>query len=500
MTNLNRRNFIAVGSLSASSVVLALAGCTRSSAQQNGSSAAPGGTGEISWWDEFQPLQKLEESTFATYSKDHPGVTVKHTVYDPNNMGSALQLAQQSNQLPDVFTNLLGVPDMELVQNKWVAPIDLTEASKSNIGSKFLLPGLHVFEGKTYSFPLFTFRQHSTLTYFNKSAVEKAGGDPAKGPSSWDDFRSLARAITKSRSSAGGMYGWIEGLKLTDRMRARVIDLATGAGAQLSLVSNSPDSPGVADAKSGDYVFDSAPFVDTFEFLKSLVTDGSMFPSSTSLDVRTARARWAAGSGALFFDGSWNVGVLKTQSPDFIDGTGVANLPTPDGNAKVSNGPSSGVFWVSARSSHPDVASGVLNTFTTPQYSTGLAENMDQPPADLEAVAKANVPALYKDSVSIMRNSVTLAPSAIVKNPNVAAVLAEMQQIRPSLGEIVQGYLGGNISNVKSALSDYNSKLSTERDRAIKAVAAKGVKTSLDDWVFKGYTPGSDYDASKYSS
>lgn len=497
MVKLDRRQFIVAGGLGAGVLAMTLAGCSRSSAQKP-STAPTTADGAISWWDQFQPLQKLEESTFAAYGKAHSGASVKHTVYDPNNMGSALQLAQQSNQLPDVFTNVFGVPDMVLVQKKWVTPIELTAASKKMIGSEFLLPGLHVFDGKIYSFPMFSFRQHSTLTYFNKDVVEKAGGDPEKGPATWDDFRSLARGITKAGS--GNMYGWIEGLTLTDRIRAHLVDLAIGAGADLSLVSNSADSPGVADVKTGDYVFDSAPFIDSFEFLNSLVKDGSMFPSSTSLDVRTARARWAAGSGGLFFDGSWNVGVLKTQFADSIAKSGVTNLPTPDGKAKISNGPAGGVFWISADSANPGTASGILNTFATSEYATGLAENMDQPPSDLEVVKKADVPALYKRAVSLMSDSVTLAPSAIVKNPNVAAVLAEMRQIRPTLGEIAQGYLGGNISNIKSTLTDYSSKLSTERDRAIKAVSAKGSKTSLDDWVFKDYKAGTDYDASKYNS
>jgi multiple sugar transport system substrate-binding protein len=492
MANLNRRQFLAVGGTGG--LALLLAACSTDGAK-GGGTAAKVAKGEIAWWDQFQPLQKLEQGTFDAYAKKHAGVNVKYTVYDPNNLASALQLAQKSGQLPDVFSNGFGVPDSVLVQKKWVAPLALTAAAKTAVGADNLLEGLHVFDGKTYTFPLFSFRQHSTLTYFNKDLVDKAGGDPDTGPSTWDDFRSLARKIQK-----GGAAGWIEGLTLTDRLRAHVVDLASGAGAKLAFTQNSADAPGVADWRTGDYAFTSAPFLDTFEFLQSLVKDKVMFPSSTSLDVRTARARWAAGSGGLFFDGSWNVGVLQGQFQDFVKNTGVADMPTPDGKVQIANGPTGGVFWISADSESTDVATEILNQFTTADYAAGLAENMDQPPANLDAVEKAKVPGVYKKGVGLMRDGVHLAPSPIVKNANVAAVLAEMKQIRPSLGEIAQGYLGGNIGDIKSALTTFQSDLSAERDRAIEVVNGQGLKTSLDDWTFPDAKSGTDYDASKYSS
>jgi multiple sugar transport system substrate-binding protein len=498
MVNLDRRQFLAAGGLGVGGLALTLAGCSSAATAPHTTAAAKTAKGTITWWDQFQPLQKLEQSTFDAYSKKHAGVSVKYTVYDPNNLSSALQLAEKSNQLPDVFTNALGVPDLGLVQNKWVAPIELTVASKKAIGEQNLLDGLHTFKGKVYTFPMFTYAQHSTLNYFNKDLVEKAGGDPDAGPKTWDGFRSLARKMTKN--GGGSVYGWIEGLMLTDRMRAHVIDLASGAGAHLSFVQNSADSPGVADARTGEYVFDSEPFLDTFEFLHSLVEDKVMFPSSTSLDVRTARARWAAGVGGMFFDGPWNVGVLNTQFEDFVKKTGVTNMPTPSGKVAIANGPTGGVFWVSSTSSNVDVANEILNQFTTADYAAGLAKNMDQPPANLDAVKHADVPSVYKKSVALMSDTVSLAPSAIVKNPNVAAVLAEMKEIRPTLGEITQGYLGGNISNIKSALTKYQSDLSAERERAMKVVNAQGKKTSLDDWIFTNAKVGTDYDSSKYAS
>lgn len=472
MRNVDRRTFLALGGAAGLAGALGLAGCGRSGPARDVA-------GTITWWDQFQPLEALQRETFDAVA-GRLGVTVDYTVYDPAGLGQALQLAQQSGRVPDVFTNGYGVPELVLVENDWVRPIELSPEARARFPEGTLVEGLHTFGGELYSFPLFTPHQHATLTWFDQRAVEAAGGDPERGPRTWDEFRSLAGALT----SAGSSSGWIEGLALLDRLRQHVIDLATGAGAVLSFSGNGADAPGVADARTGEYPFDSAEFLDVFEFLGSLVRDGVMFPSSTSLDVRTARARWVGGSAGLFFDGPWNVGVLAGQFPDALATLGLADMPTPDGVARAMNGPVGGSFWLSRTSSDAAAASEILSRMTTADYARGLAAAMDQPPADVAAVAEADVPDAYARAVSLMRDSVRLAPSPVAKNPAVGSVLSEMKQIRPNLGEIAQGYLGGNVDDVGAELTRYRSRLATERDRAIEVVRAGGQEVSLDDWIF----------------
>lgn len=472
MAAIDRRTFLALSGTAGLAATLGLAGCSSSTS----ATARPG---TVTWWDEFQPLQALEQKTFDAYTRAHAGTTIDYTVYDPSSLGSALQLAQQSGQLPDVFTNGFGVPDLALVDNGWVQPIELSAEARARFGDT-LVEGLHLFDGKLYSFPLFTARQHATLSWFDRRTVERAGGDPDEGPRTWDEYRAVARRITRQ----GDAHGWIEGLTLTDRMRQHVVDLATGAGADLCFTESSADTPGVADARTGEYPYDGEAFVQAFEFLGAMVRDGVMFPSSTSLDVRTARARWAGGAAALFLDGPWNAGVLNAQFPDFLARTGVGAMPTPDGMARAVNGPPGGSFWLARTSSDPQAVNDILTTMTTDAYATGMAGAMDQPPRDVDAVADADVPELYKRAVRLMQDSVRIAPSPIARNPAVGAVLSEMNQVRPTLGEITQGYLGGNVDDVKAELTSYTSRLSTERDRAIAVVRQRGRDVSVDDWRF----------------
>ena len=73
------------------------------------------------------------------------------------------------------------------------------------------------------------------------------------------------------------------------------------------------------DPRTGAYSYGTDPFVHAIDFLAALKKDGLIFPASSSLDARTARARWSTGVAGLFFDGPWNIGVIKDQFKAFID-------------------------------------------------------------------------------------------------------------------------------------------------------------------------------------
>jgi multiple sugar transport system substrate-binding protein len=73
-----------------------------------------------------------------------------------------------------------------------------------------------------------------------------------------------------------------------------------------------------------------------------------------------------------------------------------------------------------------------------------------------------------------------------------------MREIHPNPAEILQGYYSGSIKDWKSELVKYNTAMTNERDRAIKAVQAKGVKVSIDDWKFSNWTYGMNYTSDKY--
>lgn len=449
----------------------------------------------IRWWDHFQPLTPLHKKIWDTYTAGHANVQVDYTQYNPNEMAQALQLAFKSQQMPDVHSlGGISVPVPSLVKDNWFAPLNLSDDARKRLPEGSLLEGFSVFGGKVYSFPLFSFRQYTSLNWYNKDLFAKASIDPTTNLRTWDQFRQAAGAITKK--GGGTAFGWIQGIGFVDRLGVHVNELAQTAGA--STVGG--PGPTGSDPKTGQYVYASDPYVQTLDFLASVQRDGSLFPASSTLDARTGRARWATGIAGMFLDGPWNIGVVQGSFKDFTDKVGVAPVPVPDTSkpAYIHVLPSGGQFFISSQSKHPDIAADILQQLTTPDYYIGLAQQMDQPPLDLTAVDKANVQPTYKQAIKLFQDGVRLGPSPVVKNAAVSDVFAEMKDIHPNLGEIAQGVFSGDVKDTRAALKEYNDKLTAERDRALKVVTGKGVKVSLADWVFANWQPDQDYTAASY--
>ncbi len=477
-TSLNRRRFVQ-GTAAAMGGLAVVRIAPRASAAQD--------QVQVVWWDQFLPLEDLHRSIWEQYQEAHPDVTVEYTVYNPQEQGQALQLAYESQQMPDVHSLAgLGVPTQQLVDQGWFQPLSNGQDIQAALPEGSLLEGITMFDGEVYSFPLYSFRQYTTLNWFNKELMEKAGVDPETGPATWDEFRQAAKSITDA--GGGQIYGWIQGLNFPERMGVHAEELAQVAGA-----------PGDIDPKTGEYTYASDAYAQAVEFLLSLQQDGSLFPASSTLDARTGRARWATGAAGMFFDGPWNIGVIQKDFADFTDKVGVGPIPAPSADAAyVHKGPPGGVFWISSQSEHPDVAADILKAFTSPEYYVGLAERMDQPPLDLTAVEKANVHPTYQRAIELYTERVRLAPSAIARNPAVSQVNAKMADIHPNLGEIVQGVFSGDVSDYRAALRTFNDQLTAERDKAIEAVTAEGGEVSIDDWIFAGWQAGEDFTPDMY--
>ena len=440
----------------------------------------------IQWWDHFAPLQELHQQLWDTYIAEHPDVQVDYTLLNPAEAAQALQLSFRSGQAPDVMPNLTGAPVSQLIEQNWFVPLAQQEFFKGKFEGA-LFEGITVFNGEVYSFPLFSPRQHQTSNWFNKQLIEAAGFDPEVGPKTWDEVREAAKTINEQ--GGGQVYGLLLPLQFTDRMAAHVTDLASVAGA-----------PGAIDWTTGEYAYASEPFVRAIEFLLSFQQDGTLHPASSSLDARQGRARWAAGEAGMFTDGPWNIGVIKSNFPEIMDSIGVAPLPVPEAGVQafVHSAPPSGVFWISSQAERPEVASDILQLFTADDYYVGLAERMDQPPFDLSAVEKAEVHPTYKKVIQSFADTVRLAPDPIVRNPNVAMVYAEMREIHPNLGEIVQGVFSGGVRDIQATLQDYSNKLTAERERAVKTLQDQGVEVSLNDWIFPNWQPSEDFSPEDY--
>lgn len=479
MSDLDRRRFLQLSGLAVTGGVLAACG----------GSSGKGGTaaGGLTWWDQFAPIANYEKKVFAAFAKAKGGMPVKYTVQNPQNFPQALQLAFRSKQLPDVFTVGLQIPPSALHDAGWFAPLELDDAVVKAQPAGTFLDGVNRFDGKIYALPIFTFRSHDTALWFNKDLLSKAGLDPQNLQTGYDDVRAAARKI---QHSGGNASGWIAPLNFPQRLTAQITQLAMAGGGPIN-------NDGI-DLLTGEYAFHDDSIVNAIEFFRAMKADGVLFPASTGLDARTARARWATGVAGFFMDGSYNMGVLKASFGQFVDKVGVAAIPVPESgttpqlvNAAGNPGLS---FWVAKSSKHAGVASKLISRFGTIEGQVGIAEAMDQPPALADQVlGKANVEPAWAQAVKNFHDHVFLAPNPTVRNPDVAAALAKFDTVDPDLGTIVQGAVTGQMSNWKQALKKLSDDSTKMRDTAISAAKQKGAKVSADDWKFADWKRGQDY-------
>ena len=99
---------------------------------------------------------------------------------------------------------------------------------------------------------------------------------------------------------------------------------------------------------------------------------------------------------------------------------------------------------------------------------------MDQPPLNLDVVDTADVIEPYKKVVGFFKESVKSAPQALIRNPEIASAQALSKPIATHLGNIIQGYLGGDVPDLKAALRKLNSDFEKDREQALKGAAANG--------------------------
>ncbi len=220
MPQISRRSLLAGGG--GLSTLALLAACGGSS----GSGAGPGATASLRWWDHFSALQKFHKEWAKTQSQAL-GVAIEYTYNDVSRSTEALQLANQSKQLPDIYSNVVGLPLPALVAEGWVHEIALPEEAKAALPEGAYTEGITTIDGKLYGLPLFSYQQYAAAQWFNVDIVSDAGLDPDSPPASYDEYRANLEKIKASGSDAAPMVLALGGVA---RMREQMDDLAQAAG------------------------------------------------------------------------------------------------------------------------------------------------------------------------------------------------------------------------------------------------------------------------------
>lgn len=465
---MSRRTF--VGGVGVSALAGLLAAC-------GGPSTAPGpGTG-IRWWDHFGGLQE-QHKTWAAAQAKKLGVAVEYSYNEPGRALEALQLANQSKQLPDVYSNIMGLPLPALVDSGWVSPIELSDEALGRLPEGTLVEGISMLDGVVYGLPSLSDRQYWGCTWYNSEIAGSVGFEP---PRSYDELRAALQAIADD----GQFAPMTLALGASERIRDQVDDLAQAAG-----------FPGWQGLRydTGEYAYDDDTYVNAIELLKEISDNGWLLPGTNSFQIPDARGRWAAGSIGFTIDGPWAPGGVRALNEAHLPKMATAGELTPEGeDLVITRGAPAPTWFVAGNTAHADDVNTLLESFTQDDYQAVLAEAMDQPPLNLDTVADADVIEPYAWLVEDFKKRVFRAPQPQVRNGAANEALALLTPVAPHLGDIIQGYLGGDVTDLKGELVKLSDTFDKNLDQAIDKASGAGAKVSRDDWAFSDWQRGVDY-------
>ena len=475
MHHLTRRHTLA--GLGAAGLATLAAACGGPSAPPSTGGGAGGAAGALRWWDHFGGLQELHDR-WAKEEGEKIGATIEHTYNEPGAATEALQLANQAKQLPDVYTALVGLPLPALVEAGWVHEITVSDEARARLPEGALVEGLTQLDGALYGLPAFSEKQYVGLAWYSTEIADAVGFEP---PRSYDDLLGALQAI----ADHGEFAPMTMALGAAGRMREQIDDMAQAGG-----------FPGYQGQRydTGEYEYQHDAYMTAIELYKEIAEKGFLLPGSNGFQIPDARGRWAAGGIGFHMDGPYSPGGVRSLNPDMLPTMALAGMPTPEGQDVVAARGARGADWVIAGSTQrAEQAAQLIESFTQEDYQRELAAGMDQPPILLDVVGDAEVIAPYAQMVEDFSKQVFRAPQAIVRTVEVAAVEARRTPVTPELGDIIQGYLGGEIDDLKQALVDLSAAHSTALDAAIEAAAGEGAAVDRSDWEFPDWKLGTDY-------
>ena len=461
----------------------------------------PSGPAKIRWLNGGPgPKTYFFNDFLAAYKKKHPNITVHYDELPNNKIAEVLPIQLRSGDVADVFL-VVNVPMSELVSAGRLAALDDVIPDFAEWKKSFpfgtLTSGVQVFGGKTYAITPSSDRR-STLLLYNTEYLQKAGYDPAAKPLTWDEFRAAAKKVTQQGN--GDYYGLI----LPGVFQGVVFDLAQVAGVQLT--QGRTQSGNGIDWRTGEFNYHADGMVALLELLKAIKADGSLFPGFASLKDEQSRARFAQGAAGMTLSGPWNFPVWKEQNPTFK--YGVSRLPGPaDAHLAYSVGGSNQfAVYAGAGAEQKAIAGDMLYYLGTESGQrawdrlTGAADPAWSPRAMRDILASNVIDAPNRAALKIFDGTVRLAPSPLVRNPDSEQVQLAFKAPKPNLGQVVQGVLTGQLTDVGKALRDLSDRSERALDQAIAKARAKGADVSRDDWKFANWDPAKDYTDADYQA
>jgi ABC-type glycerol-3-phosphate transport system substrate-binding protein len=389
------------------------------------------------------------------FEKANPNITLKSEEYQWTGPTFSTQLA--GGTLPDVF-NVPFTDSKTLLQNGQLADIT-AEVKALPYADKFNKNVLNVAQddsGKIYGLP---YGPYAMGLSYNRAIFEKAGLDPNKPPTTWDEIRADAKIIAEK---VPGVAGYMQmSSKNTGGWQLATTTYARGGRLETT------DSSGKTTVKT-----DNAQTKAALQFLKDVRWTDNAAGSNFLLDWSGMNQAFGAGQVAMYPSGSDVLTSLVQTDNVSPKDYGLAPLPlTGSGSGVLSGG---NVAAVSVKSSPAQKAAAVK--WIDFYYIQQLVDKT-QTVAAAKVLAASNQPvgvptlpvfdqATYdqqqqwiKSEVNIPLSNVAPFTSKIFSSPIVPEPNKNTQELYGALDAVVQAVLTDKNADVDSLLKGVDSQI-----------------------------------------
>jgi multiple sugar transport system substrate-binding protein len=248
------------------------------------------------------------KQTIADFEKANPGLTVNLQVVGWQQMHDTIAQRISANTMPDlVNTATIWLP--EWVKAGAIQPVSTAVVPSSVQDS--ILPVLlqkgAQYNGKNWGLPI---AAAARAMFYNKDLFTKAGLDPNKPPSTWDQMLSDAQQI-KAKT---GSFGYAFDGKGVQAFRYFGYFLWNNGGDFFD--------------SSGKAAFNSPQGVQALDFLVKLVKSGST-PDPTAMTVADIEPLVNAGKVGSFIDGNYFTAQIASQGHGMTYGVGQVPVSGP---------------------------------------------------------------------------------------------------------------------------------------------------------------------------
>lgn len=388
------------------------------------------------------------------FEKANPDITLKptETVWD----ATTFQALAAGGNLPDA----LSVPFTEpqgLIARKQVA--DLTDALKETKLLDQLNPTvLKVAQdsgGKTYAIPT---SAYSVGLVYNRDLFTKAGLDPDKPPTTWDELRADAKQITEKTGAIG--YA-----QLTSK----------GQGGWMLTTQTYAFGGSVENEDGTKVTFDDTPTQEALQTVHDMRwTDQSM--GTTALwDLDSMGQQFAAGKVGMFMsapDQYSNVVVTNKMDPSQL---GVGGLPQSGGEHGTLSGGSVEIVNPKATEEEKVAAVKWIDFFYLNKYQdeTTAVDQAKAAAADNNPVGVPGLPIMSQEAQTTWEGWIKPYVNVPVDNFAPYVKVAADQTIIPEPAAQAQEVYAALDPVVQTVLTDQNADIPSLLSKAAQTVQAK---------------------------